>query len=140
MRGVKPKTLLAITAALLFGITASVHHSFDATYQLDREVKIEGKIVQSLIRNPHSFLHIQAPDDAGVLQSWSVEWQSAGKLGKQGVQRDRLQAGDEVTIMMNPGRRPGEHRGVLTRLSRKSDGFEWAGQRKKARAFRYTSI
>ena len=136
----KHKVLLALCAALLFSASASAHHSFDATYYFDREVQLEGKIVQALIRNPHCFLHFQAPDDTGVMQVWAVEWQSAGKLGKQGIHRDTLQVGDEVTILINPSRRPPDHRGVLTSLARKSDGFEWAERHKKDRAKRNRQI
>ena len=40
----------------------------------------------------------------------------------------RLQPGDEVIITMNPSRTPGDHKGVLVTLHRKSDGFGWGTQ------------
>src|SRR5690349_788421 len=101
------KSLWVIPAALLFGIPASAHHSFDATYYLDQEIKIEGKVIQVLIRNPHSFLHVEALDDHGVMQRWALEWQhGSNRLAKQGIQRGTLKPGDEVIVVMNPGRRP----------------------------------
>ena len=54
------------------------HHSFAATYHEDKTVKIEGKLVQFQFRNPHSFVHIEAPDEQGVMQRWAVEWGGAG--------------------------------------------------------------
>jgi hypothetical protein len=121
----KYKVLLAMAAALLFGITVSAHHSLSATYYPDKEVKLEGKILDLLLRNPHSFLQIEAPDDKGVVQRWSLEWRSSGQLGQAGIKRDTLKVGDEVTITMNPSRTPGDHRGALKTLHRKSDGFGW---------------
>lgn len=115
---------LAMSAAFLFGITASAHHSLAATY-LDKEVKLEGKILDLLLRNPHSFLQIEAPDEQGVMQRWSLEWRSSGQLGQQGIRRDTLKVGDEITITMSPSRTPGDHRGALKTLHRKSDGFGW---------------
>ena len=44
---------------------AFAHHSFGATYDLDGTQEIEGRVVQFLLRNPHSFIHVQAPDTNG---------------------------------------------------------------------------
>ena len=119
----KPK-VLAIAAAVMLSAAASAHHSLAATY-LDKEIKLEGKILDLLLRNPHSFLQIEAPDEQGVMQRWSLEWRSSGQLGQQGIKRDTLKVGDEVTITMNPSRTAGDHRGALKTLHRKSDGFGW---------------
>ena len=106
-------------------IAAYAHHSLAATYEADKEIKLEGKIVQLLLRNPHSFLQIEAPDKDGTMQRWSLEWRSSGQLGQQGIKRDTLKAGDEVVVTINPSRTPGDHRGALKTLHRKSDGFGW---------------
>jgi hypothetical protein len=116
---------LAMAGAFLFGGAAYAHHSLAATYYPEKEVKLEGKILDLLLRNPHSFLQIEAPDEKGVMQRWSLEWRSSGQLGQQGIKRDTLHVGDEVIITMNPSRTPGDHRGALKTLHRKSDGFGW---------------
>ena len=115
---------LVMTAVSLSSGTAYAHHSLAATY-LDKEVRLEGKILDLLLRNPHSFLQIEATDENGIVQRWSLEWRSSGQLGQQGIRRDTLKVGDEVTIPMNPSRTPGDHRGALKTLHRKSDGFGW---------------
>jgi hypothetical protein len=121
----KSKALgLVMTAVSLSSGTAYAHHSLAATY-LDKEVRLEGKILDLLLRNPHSFLQIEATDENGIVQRWSLEWRSSGQLGQQGIRRDTLKVGDEVTITMNPSRTPGDHRGALKTLHRKSDGFGW---------------
>jgi Family of unknown function (DUF6152) len=119
-------TLVAVVlaGALLGAAPVFAHHSLAATY-LDKEVKLEGKIIDLLLRNPHSFLQIEAPDEKGVMQRWSLEWRSSGQLGQQGIKRDTLKVGDEVIITMNPSRTPEDHRGALKTLHRKSDGFGW---------------
>jgi hypothetical protein len=118
----KRRLLLLVAFA---GMTASAHHSLGATYDSAKELKLEGKIVQLLLRNPHSFLQIEAPDKDGAMQRWSLEWRSAGALGQQGIKRETLKAGDDVIITASPSRTPGETRGVLKTLHRKSDGFGW---------------
>ena len=115
---------LVMTAVSLSSGTAYAHHSLAATY-LDKEVRLEGKILDLLLRNPHSFLQIEATDENGIVQRWSLEWRSSGQLGQQGIRRDTLKVGDEVTITMNPSRTPGDHRGALKTLHRRSDGFGW---------------
>ena len=121
----KSKVLgLVMSAVSLCGGRAYAHHSLAATY-LDKEVRLEGKILDLLLRNPHSFLQIEATDENGIVQRWSLEWRSSGQLGQQGIRRDTLKVGDEVTITMNPSRTPGDHRGALKTLHRKSDGFGW---------------
>jgi hypothetical protein len=112
-------------ALLLLATAAFAHHSLGATYDDSREVKLEGKIAQFLMRNPHSFLHIEAPDETGAMRRWSLEWRSAGSLSASGFKRDTFQVGDEVTITMSPSRTAADYRGVLKTLHRKRDGFGW---------------
>jgi len=121
----KMAVLFVAAGAFLAGTRADAHHSLSATYFADKEVKLEGKIAQLLLRNPHSFLQIDAPDEKGVMQRWSLEWRSSGQLGQAGIKRDTLIAGDDVTITMNPSRTVGDFRGALKTLFRKSDGFGW---------------
>jgi hypothetical protein len=55
--------LLLVTVAAL-GATVSAHHSYSATYDVRQEVTVDGTLVQFVYRNPHSFVHMQAPDAA----------------------------------------------------------------------------
>ena len=121
----KTKMLVGLAGVLLFGVAAFAHHSLGATYEGDKEVKLEGKIVQLLLRNPHSFLQIDVPDKDGSMQRWSLEWRSSGQLGQAGIKRDTLKAGDDVVITANPSRTKGDNRGALKTLHRTSDGFGW---------------
>lgn len=121
-------SVLVVAGLLLPGIAAYAHHSFAATYFEDRTVRIEGKLVQFQFRNPHSFVHVEAPDEQGVMRRWSVEWGGAGQLGGLGVTRESLKPGDHVIITGNPGRTTADHRIRMLSLRRTSDGFGW-GQR-----------
>jgi hypothetical protein len=126
---VKAKLILLLGAAILLSsVAAYAHHSFAATYFEDKTARIEGKIIQFLFRNPHSFVHVEAPDEAGATQKWMVEWGGAGLLTGQGVTRDTLKVGDPVVITGNPGRDPADHRLRMVSLKRTTDGFGW-GQR-----------
>lgn len=117
--------LLVIAAALLAGTAAYAHHSYGATYDVSKEVKLEGKLVQFVYRNPHSFVTIQAPDSKGAQQRWAVEWSGTAQLGNSGVTRESLKVGDQITIVGNPSRVAGEYRVLMINLKRAVDGFTW---------------
>jgi hypothetical protein len=119
---------LALAFGLLGGVQAYAHHSFAATYQVDKTVTIKGKLVQFLYRNPHSFVKVEAPDDKGQMQTWSIEWGGGAQLGAQHVTRETLQSGDEVTVTGNPGRDPTEFRLRMQSITRPSDGWKWQGR------------
>jgi hypothetical protein len=118
--------LLSIAAAALVAATvASAHHSFGATYEISKEIKLEGKIVQFVYRNPHSFVHVEAADTGGVQQRWAIEWGGTAQLTGQGVNRDTLKVGDQVNVVGRPSRVPGEYRVLMVNLVRPADGFTW---------------
>jgi hypothetical protein len=120
------RNLLLVVAAALVSVTmASAHHSFGATYEISKEIKLEGKIVQFVYRNPHSFVHVEAPDPEGVQQRWAIEWGGTAQLTGQGVNRDTLKVGDKVTVVGRPSRVPGEFRVLMVNLVRPADGFTW---------------
>jgi hypothetical protein len=117
-----------IALVALGAAAASAHHSYAATYDVSNEIKLEGKLVQFVYRNPHSFVHVQAADQSGAQQRWAVEWAGTGQLAEAGVQRDTLKVGDGVVIVGRPSRVRGEYRALMVRLTRPSDGFTWGGR------------
>ena len=120
--------LLVLAGACLFGITASAHHSFNAVYDVSREVTIEGKLVQFLYRNPHSWVHVEVAVPGGEAQRWAVEWGGSGQLAGQGVTRTTLKIGDTVVISGDPSRTAGDYKLKMNSLRRTSDGFGWGGR------------
>ena len=120
--------LLIMVSAVVAGSAAYAHHSYSATYDPSKEIKLEGKLVQFVYRNPHSFVTIQVPDENGVEQRWAVEWSATAQLANQGVTRESLKVGDIVVIVGRPSRVPGEYRALMVSLKRPSDGFTWGGR------------
>jgi uncharacterized protein DUF6152 len=118
--------ILAIAACLL-AARAGAHHSFAATYFEDKTQKIEGTIVQFMFRNPHSFVHVEAPDENGQMQRWAVEWAATAQLKEAGVDYESLKPGDHVIVTGNPGRNPADHRLRMQSVERPKDGWKWSG-------------
>ena len=117
--------LLALVFVMTAVATVFAHHSFGATYDTSKQLKIEGKLVQFVYRNPHSFVHVETTDPSGEVQRWAVEWGGTSQLAGAGVKRDSLKIGDHVVIVGRPSRVPGEFRMLMVNLTRPSDGFNW---------------
>jgi hypothetical protein len=120
--------LLVVAVAFLAGTTAIAHHSYSATYDTGKTMTLEGKLVQFVFKNPHSFVTIQAPDKSGKVQRWSLEWSGTGQLSGSGVTRESLKPGDELVVVANPSRVSGELKALMVSLKRPLDGFAWGGR------------
>lgn len=121
---------VVFAAALATATAADAHHSYAATYDVAHEITLEGKLVQFVYRNPHSFVHVTTAGENGAAERWAVEWSGTTQLGNSGVTKESLKVGDVVVITARPSRVPGEFRALMLRLKRPSDGFTWgsAGQ------------
>src|SRR5437867_10656129 len=100
---------LCVAGACATAVPALAHHSFAATYFEDKTQSIEGDLVLFTFRNPHSFVHLQAPDEKGQMHRWAIEWGSGQTLNQQGVNRETLKNGDHVIVTGHPGRNPEDH-------------------------------
>ena len=107
--------------------TAAAHHSFSATYDGSREMRIEGEVAQFLFRNPHSMVHVLAPDGDGEMRRWAIEWAGVNALTGQGITRETLRIGDNVIVTGNPGRVPSDYRMRMLSIERPLDGWKWRG-------------
>jgi Family of unknown function (DUF6152) len=116
--------LVAGTAA---SVPVQAHHSFPATYFVDQKVSIEGTVVQFLFRNPHSFVHVMAPDKDGVMQRWAVEWGAGGSLASDNISSETLKPGDKVKITGSPARNAADHRLRMSSIERPADHWKWSG-------------
>ena len=113
--------------ALVKIVPVSAHHSFAATYFEDQTTKIEGDLVQFQFRNPHSYVHMEAKDEQGTVQRWTIEWGSGMQLSTQGLTATTLKVGDHVVVTGAPGRDPEDHRMRMRSIERPKDGFKWNG-------------
>ena len=120
--------LLAIVAAAAAAIAPDVrlqaHHRFAEVYVENREITIEGDVVQWDFRNPHSFVHVIARNPQNQGERWIVECRGAGHLRGQGVSEKTFQPGQRVVVTGSPGRIASDHRLRLRALVRPHDGWK----------------
>jgi hypothetical protein len=122
--------IVLIAAGLLWGAAASAHHSFAGTYVEHQLTKIEGKIVEFNIRNPHSFILIEVMEDGKPVR-WGGEWGGVTQLSQGGVTRFTLEVGDYLVIEGAPPRDTLDKKVLIRKVWRpatdKKPAWEWAG-------------
>jgi hypothetical protein len=133
MRGIAKNMSKLLVLGVAFGIMlaaipADAHHSFGATYIVEKEITLEGKVVQVSLRSPHSFFFVEAKDETGEVRRWSIEGAGAGQFAQQGVTRDSFKVGDPVKVIANPARSVESYRGRLIKITRTTDGKSWGGR------------
>ena len=117
------RPLLAAVAVGLsaFPAGAFAHHSF-AMFDFTRTVTIAGTIKEFQWTNPHVVVWVNA-DAAGAEPAavWSLELTSPGNLTRTGWDRKALNAGDKISVDLNPLRN-GNHGGALVAIRNLTTG------------------
>ena len=117
-----------VAAAMLSCAPLAAHHSFGGTYNVDRQITLQGTIVQLTLRSPHSFVYVEVPDQSGAPQRWTIEGASAQQFAQQGFDKDAFKVGDPVEILGNPSRSPNSTRARLIKITRTTDGRTWGSR------------
>jgi hypothetical protein len=122
MSPVHPRWCLS---ALLLGITqsfafpAAAHHS-PASFDLNRDVMLEGTVADVSWRNPHVYFRLEGASPDGQTTSHEIEAGPASNLMALGFDASSLADGERVTVQGKPSRRgSGE---VLGWVLTKADG------------------
>lgn len=119
--------LTGVAFLTLASVEGFAHHAASATYVHGKTVRIEGTLKEFTWRNPHSYMKVEAPDEKGEAQLWVVEGAAPTQFAEKGVTRNTLRPGDHVIITGQPGRVSGDHRMLLEKIERPSDGWKWEG-------------
>lgn len=95
------KARLVITLLIAGTATAGrlvAHHSFAATYDASRAVRIVGTLTKVQWTNPHIYFYVEVTDEDGLAVEWSCESASPGALSRRGFKRSSLQLGDTLVV------------------------------------------
>ena len=115
--------MMAVVA--MMSVPAFAHHSSTSVYIQGKPMKIEGTLKEFIWRNPHSFIKVEAPDEKGDMQVWTIEGAAPTQLSESGMTKSTLRPGDKLIITGKPGRVAEDHRMLLESIERPSDGWKW---------------
>ena len=92
--------VLAVMLAGFFHLSAplSAHHGV-AAYDPSKLITVKGVVTDYEFMNPHVLIYVDAKDDAGGIQTWEAELNSANMLTRSGWGRTTIKIGDEITLI-----------------------------------------
>jgi hypothetical protein len=109
-----------VAVALAVGwatMPAFAHHSNAPFYFTDKKVETQGKITKFVFMNPHAFLHLDGPDEAGQIVDWQIELGAPISLRRTGWTPETLKIGMEIKVVGSPSRAEGTHGMCCVRLT-----------------------
>ena len=118
-----PHCVVLASIFVLLALPAQAHHSW-SPYDLEREVMLEGLVIEYTWANPHTFIQLQTTSASGDTEVWEIEGSSAVVMRNRGWSADSVSMGDHVTIYANPSRNPQRTMALGARLQG-SDGILW---------------
>lgn len=97
---------LAVAILTLALAPLDAQRSFPATYDDDRQLRLDGVVTQIDWVNPRAYLRINVRDSSGVVANWAVEIGPLTELERSGWQASTVRVGDAVAVIANPARGP----------------------------------
>ena len=96
------RTKLACVVAgisiLLAVAQVRTHHAFSAEFDIEKPLSLKGTLVRWDMINPHSWFHLDIEDDDGTVVTWLIEGGSPNELIRNGVTKNTLAIGTELTV------------------------------------------
>ncbi len=86
------------TVWLLVAAPATPHHAFASEFDINKPVSLRGPVTNMEWTNPHAWLFMEAEDNDGNVQTWSVELVGINDLLRLGWGRDRVEVGDVISV------------------------------------------
>ena len=94
-----------ILAVGLAGLaTAAVAHHGTSTFDHSQELEITGVASDIAFVNPHSYVYLDVPDEAGNIAVWRCEMRAATALRRSGWTEEMFRSGRPLTIVGAPSR------------------------------------
>ncbi len=101
-------TVVSIGLFLTLSVVAEAHHSAVNFWFTDREVEIEGVVLEVKMVNPHPELVLEVTEPNGETTVWRISGGGhATGMIRGGWRQDTLPAGMKVKVSGNPSRQEG---------------------------------
>lgn len=101
------KTLALVSMLILMSPTASAHHSWAASFDVEGDLEIDGVVSKIVWRNPHIQLQVTTDPGTPDEQVYDILSNSVASLTRMGVTEELLAEGTKVKIAGYPPREGG---------------------------------
>src|SRR5690348_16376307 len=98
------RIVCAVTTTLLLlslAGAAYAHHGFASWFDMSKSVTVKGTVTSFDWTNPHSYIYLEAKDEKGAVEKWTIELGALSMLARAGWRKDTLKPGDEITVIGN---------------------------------------
>ena len=92
------RVALATLTGALAAAPATAHHAFQAEFDANAPIRLQGTVVKLDWVNPHTWIHLDVPNDDGGSDVWAVEGGTPNVLLRRGLRRDCLTPGTELVV------------------------------------------
>lgn len=94
-----PRTVSVIAAAMALSCAAAYgHHSFAVHYDSKKIITIEGVAKTFRFTNPHGILELEAKDEKGQVQNWTIETTAPVYMQRRGWSKNTIKPGDHLVV------------------------------------------
>ena len=87
----------ALSTAVALSAPAWAHHAFQAEFDGNVPIMLQGKVTKVEWINPHTWVHMTVVTN-GTPQEWMVEAGTPNTLLREGLTRDSLKPGEEIIV------------------------------------------
>jgi hypothetical protein len=88
----------ALLLALAWPLRTESHHAFAAEFDANAPVLLKGKVTKIEWINPHAWIHLDVPSEAGGVARWMVEGGTPNTLLRAGIDKHTLAIGTEIVV------------------------------------------
>jgi hypothetical protein len=95
--------LAAVASLAMLSGSAMAHHGV-AGYDMTKTVTLHGTVSKFDWSNPHVVVYLDAKNDAGEMQHWTIEFAAPVHMVRAGWSKNAMKTGDDITIETHPSR------------------------------------
>ena len=92
---------LIFSSVAIVGASAYAHHSFQATFDSNKTIAVEGVVTKFSFKNPHINIYFDVTADDGTVTNWMSEGAAATLMRRSGWSKDTVQAGMLIRVTGN---------------------------------------